>query len=111
MTFTVAQSNETAYDAKLYPNVAAVAAVYGNPDDKYSKRLASRDTSFPGQPYFLWGQPLSNAGLPGAPASGDNSSTPNTTDGNTGSNNAGKQAGCGMRLWFGGFLSLSLLLA
>ncbi|CAE6464225.1 unnamed protein product [Rhizoctonia solani] len=109
MTFTAAQSNETSYDAELYPNVAAVAAIYGDADGKYSKWLASRDASFPGQPYFLWDQPLSNAGLTGAPASGGNSNTPNTAGGNTGSNNA-KQAGCKKGfVWFSSLVTLSLL--
>ncbi|CUA74086.1 hypothetical protein RSOLAG22IIIB_10971 [Rhizoctonia solani] len=107
MTFTAAQSNETGYDAELYPNVAAVAAIYGDPDGKYSKWLAGRDTSFPGQPYFLWNQPLSNAGLSGAPSSSGNSSTPDTTSGGSGSNhNAGNRVEF---VWLGGLVTLSLL--
>lgn len=88
MTFTAAQSNETGYDAELYPNVAAVAAIYGDPDGKYSQWLAGRDTSFPGQPYFLWDQPLSNAGLTGAPTATSSAAGPDATGSNTGKNAA-----------------------
>jgi hypothetical protein len=112
MTFTASQSNETAYDSELYPNVAAVAAIYGDADGKYSKWLASRDTNFPSQPYFLWDQPLSNAGRTGAATQGGNSSTPNTSSGNTGSNNAAKQVVWGKEtVWFGSLLTISVLLA
>lgn len=88
MTFTAAQSNETGYDAELYPNVAAVAAVYGDPDGKYSQWLAGRDTSFPGQPYFLWDQPLSNAGLTGAPTGTSSAAGSGPTSSNTKKNAA-----------------------
>ncbi|CAE6405612.1 unnamed protein product [Rhizoctonia solani] len=112
MTFTASQSNETAYDPELYPNVAAVAAIYGDADGKYSKWLASRDTNFPSQPYFLWDQPLSNAGRTGAATQGGNSSTPNTSSENTGSNNAAKQVVWGKEtVWFGSLLTISVLLA
>ncbi|KAG8731901.1 hypothetical protein FRC10_001365 [Ceratobasidium sp. 414] len=67
MNFTASQSGEDGYDPELYPNVAAVGAIYGDPDGKYAKWLAGRDQSYPGQPYFLWDQPLSNSGLSGAP--------------------------------------------
>ncbi|CAE6450933.1 unnamed protein product [Rhizoctonia solani] len=110
MGFAAAQSNETGYNAELYPNVAAVAAIYGDPEGNYSKWLASRDASFPGQPYFLWDQPLSNAGLIGAPASSANSSTPNTTGGSSGSShNAGSRVEYVKGLvWWWGLLVLYL---
>ncbi|CAE7181175.1 unnamed protein product [Rhizoctonia solani] len=105
MTFTATQSGGTGYDAELYPNVVAVATIYGDTDDKYSKWLASRDTSFPGQPSFLWNQPLSNAGLSGAPSSSSNYSTPNTIGGSSGSSNyVGNRVESGKEIaWLGSF--------
>ncbi|KAG9086917.1 hypothetical protein FS749_003284 [Ceratobasidium sp. UAMH 11750] len=97
MTFTASQSNEDGYDSELYPDVAAVGAIYGDPDEKYAKWLAGRDPSFPGQPYFLWDQPLSNEGLSGAPnvsASGTASGVgPVKTGGANGAGRIGAGAG------------------
>ncbi|QRW05956.1 chondroitin AC/alginate lyase [Ceratobasidium sp. AG-Ba] len=88
MNFTATQSGEDGYDAELYPNVAAVAAHYGDPDGKYAKWLAGRDQSYPGQPYFLWDQPLTNSGLSGAPTGTASSAVPSATSANGGKNGA-----------------------
>ena len=58
MTFTASASGEAEYAAELYPNVAAVAAVYGDADGKYASYLKSADRSFASQPYFFWNQPF-----------------------------------------------------
>jgi hypothetical protein len=81
MTFTASTSNETERESDLYPHVAAVASIYGDPDGKYAQWLAGKDKSFPSQPYFLWNQPLSNAGLSGAPTSPVSANTPNDASG------------------------------
>jgi hypothetical protein len=86
MTFTASSSNETDYDDELYPNVAAIAAIYGDPDGKYAQWLAGRDQSYPGQPYFLWDQPLSNSGLSGAPSGTSSAAVPRATGSNAGKN-------------------------
>ncbi|KAG9113181.1 hypothetical protein FRC07_007810 [Ceratobasidium sp. 392] len=96
MNFTADQSNEQGYDAELYPNVAAVAAIYGDPDGKYAQWLAGRDQSYPGQPYFLWDQPLSNSGLSGAPTQTGSAGSPGPTKA-AGSNGAVRaEIGVGM---------------
>jgi len=58
MTFSAADSNEASYAPELYPSIAAVAAIYGDPDNKYSEFLRNADVSYWQQPYFLWNQPL-----------------------------------------------------
>ncbi|KAG9100111.1 hypothetical protein FRC06_004513 [Ceratobasidium sp. 370] len=106
MNFTASQSGEDGYDPELYPNVAAVGAIYGDPDGKYAKWLAGRDPSYPGQPYFLWDQPLSNSGLSGAPnvsASGTASGAgPVKTGGANGASRV--EMGVGMVVAFGAAL-------
>jgi hypothetical protein len=47
---TVQPGDETANE--LYPNVAAVAATYGDPDGKNAAFLANADKTYPAQPYF-----------------------------------------------------------
>lgn len=85
MTFNASSSNEDGYDAELYPNVAAVAAVYGDPDGKYAQWLAGRDNTFPSQPYFLWDQPLSNAGLSAPSSTSTAGASPSGVGSNTSS--------------------------
>jgi hypothetical protein len=60
---TVSPGSEEADE--LYPNVAAVAAEYGDPTGKYAAFLKahSNGTTYIAQPYFLWNQPLSDSGL------------------------------------------------
>lgn len=47
---------------ELLPNVAAVGAIYGDPDGKFVGFLAHADEAYPAEPYFLWNQPLSDNG-------------------------------------------------
>jgi len=54
---------EIRYSGELYPNVAAVAAVYGDPGGRYAAFLKSKDARYPLEAYFLWDQPLSDSGL------------------------------------------------
>jgi hypothetical protein len=55
--------SELAYTQELYPDVAAVGAVYGDPGGKYAAFLKSKDGSYPAQPYFLWNQPFWDSGI------------------------------------------------
>lgn len=48
---------------ELYPSVAAIASVYGDPDGKYAEFLKGVDLAYPAEPYFFWDQPLSDLGL------------------------------------------------
>ena len=70
--------------AELYPNVAAVGAIYGDPSGTYAGFLARVDEPYPADPFFLWNQPLSDSGwVSRNPNFGDTgSNTP--TNGNTG---------------------------
>ena len=68
-TMTVPPGNDTANE--LYPNVAAVAAEYGDPNGKYAAFLANADNTYPAQPYFFWDQPFWDSNLAAAtPTSG-----------------------------------------
>jgi len=61
---TVPPGQDTADE--LYPDIAAIAATYGDPDGKYAAFLANGDNQYPAQPYFLWDQPLSDSNLAAA---------------------------------------------
>ncbi|KAA1474643.1 chondroitin AC/alginate lyase [Dentipellis sp. KUC8613] len=58
---TIPANDEPA--SELFPNVAAVASVYGDPDGKYAKFLAGKEDDYPAEPWFFWLQPLSDSGL------------------------------------------------
>lgn len=103
MTIDASSSNETLYANELYPNVAAVATIYGDPSGKYAKYLAkfvcfqqlhrvmelmescSADPTYPTQPYFAYNL-LSASGL----VQPDGSPLPNTTSKNEGSRHGGE---------------------
>ncbi|KAF9001208.1 chondroitin AC/alginate lyase [Cyathus striatus] len=57
MGISASTSNETDYASELYPSVAAVAAVYSDPDGKYLTFLQGAEPDFAEDPYFLWDQP------------------------------------------------------
>ncbi|KAF9459037.1 chondroitin AC/alginate lyase [Collybia nuda] len=62
LDFAMAQSPKDEDAAELYPVIASVAAVYGDPEGKYAAFLAKASPNYPGDPYFLWSQPLSDSG-------------------------------------------------
>lgn len=88
MTF---QPNVTEGDGpiwELYPSIAAVAAHFGDPDNKYANFMAEADNTYPSQPYFFFNQNFSDSGLAAAkPKSG----SPNSQ-----ANGASKLLSCGM---------------
>ncbi|KAF4602991.1 hypothetical protein EYR38_003395 [Pleurotus pulmonarius] len=63
ITFKASASKEDAYASELNPNVAAVAAEYGDPDGKYAAYLKVNEPDYPAEAWFLWNQPLSDSGL------------------------------------------------
>lgn len=66
--------------SELYPNVAAIGAIYGDPDGKYAGFLAHLDEDYPAEPHFLWNQPLSDNGwVSRHPNYGGNTSPGNST--------------------------------
>lgn len=58
LTLNAATSNEEKYVQELYPNVAAVGAVYGDADGKYVAFLEAGEPAFMGEAYILWNQPF-----------------------------------------------------
>lgn len=59
-----AGSDEQAYAAELYPNIAAVAAIYGDPSNKYTGFLVkATEAGYIKDASFFWNQPLSDSGL------------------------------------------------
>ncbi|KAJ7450854.1 chondroitin AC/alginate lyase [Mycena latifolia] len=80
MTTNPAATSETNVTAEIYPNVAAVAATYGDPTGKYVNFLQSSGFPYAQDASFLWDQPLAG-GSPsanGASSSGS-SNSPATT--------------------------------
>ncbi|KAG5635945.1 hypothetical protein H0H81_009594 [Sphagnurus paluster] len=55
---SAAATKETTYTTELYPSIAAVASVYGDPEGKYASFLANGVPGFALDAYFLWNQPL-----------------------------------------------------
>ncbi|CAK5283568.1 unnamed protein product [Mycena citricolor] len=83
MTTNPNATNENNVTAELYPNIAAVASVYGDPTGKYVGFLKSTGFPYTDDADFLWDQPLavsssssSNSGSKTAP-SGMSGSLPN----------------------------------
>ena len=72
-------SSETAYAAELYPNIAAVAAKYGDPDGKYAAFLAKAEGSaYVADANFYWNQPFSDSGFDTTSASSASGSATST---------------------------------
>ncbi|KAJ6537220.1 chondroitin AC/alginate lyase [Mycena vulgaris] len=66
---------------EIYPNIAAIASVYGDPDGKYVKFLNASGFSYADDATFLWDQPL---------AGGDLLVSTNTTSGGGSDGKSGK---------------------
>lgn len=47
---------------ELYPNIGAIAAIYGDPEGKYVAFLKTVYMSFAIEPWFYWNQPLGDGG-------------------------------------------------
>ncbi|KAL0945911.1 hypothetical protein HGRIS_012194 [Hohenbuehelia grisea] len=69
-------SDEDSYAAELYPNVAAVAAEYGDDSGKYANYLKEKEPEYPAEAWFLWNQPLSDSGLSASASLTGGSSAP-----------------------------------
>lgn len=57
-------SSETSAAAELYPEVAAVASKYGDPNNTYTRWLATKEGTgaYVSDATFFWDQPLSDSG-------------------------------------------------
>ncbi|KAF7303640.1 Chondroitin AC/alginate lyase [Mycena indigotica] len=57
MTVNPAKTQETNVTVEIYPNVAAVAATYGDPSGKYSKFLSSSGFPYMDDAFWVWDHP------------------------------------------------------
>jgi hypothetical protein len=57
MTFSASIRGEEKYVRELYPNIAAVASVYGDADGKYLNFLKKAYPGFMAEPFIFWNQP------------------------------------------------------
>ncbi|KAF8179734.1 alginate lyase-domain-containing protein [Mycena galopus ATCC 62051] len=58
MTVNPAATTEQNVTAEIYPNVAAVASAYGDPDGQYTRFLNASGFAYADDATFLWDQPL-----------------------------------------------------
>ncbi|KAJ7108349.1 chondroitin AC/alginate lyase [Mycena crocata] len=63
MTTKASAKNEVNVTAELYPNIAAVAATYGDSKGKYVKFLNASGFPYAQDASFLWDQPLAGGSL------------------------------------------------
>ena len=80
MTTNPSSTGEQDVTAEIYPNVAAIASVYGDPDGKYGKFLNSSGFPYADEPTFLWDQPL---------AGGDTAGSSTNSSSNSGGGHSG----------------------
>jgi len=62
------------FASELFPQVASVAAVYGDPEGKYAAYLLGQDSSYINRNWYFWDQPLGDSGL--TPSIGTGAATP-----------------------------------
>ncbi|KAJ7130403.1 alginate lyase-domain-containing protein [Mycena epipterygia] len=93
MTMTVDpnKSGEGDAVAEIFPNIAAVASTYGDPDGKYVQFLKARFPEYASDADFLWDQPLAGGSV--AAVSASNSTKNGTTGTDTGTSAASVQSG------------------
>lgn len=83
MSINTSESDETLYAQELYPSVAAVASVYGDPHGTYAAFLNQEEPAYDEEPYFLWDQPLAPSNIVAT-----NTSSSNGNKNGSGSNGA-----------------------
>ncbi|QRV79293.1 alginate lyase [Ceratobasidium sp. AG-Ba] len=82
--------------SELFPQIAAVAVKFGDPDGKYAAWLASKDQQYPARLWFFWDQPLSDSGLAaGLVAQGGSNDDGGPTDGEPDDDNTTGGTGSG----------------
>jgi hypothetical protein len=87
MTISPSTSQEDDHAAELYPNVAAVASVYGDPDGKYAAFLDQKEPQFVREAFYLWNQPFAvREGLSAAAPAASNNTNPNNNASNSKTN-------------------------
>ncbi|KAF7354072.1 Chondroitin AC/alginate lyase [Mycena venus] len=91
MTVNPATTGEQDVTAEIYPNIAAVASVYGDPDGKYVKFLNATGFPYADDATFLWDQPLAGGTL----ATTNSTSTGGSGGGSGGGKSGGRSTGVG----------------
>ncbi|KAJ7507000.1 chondroitin AC/alginate lyase [Mycena galericulata] len=81
MTVNPSTTSEKNVTEEIYPNVAAVAATYGDPQGKYVQFLNSSGFPYAEDASFLWDQPLAG-GVPRAASSNADPGTSNPASAN-----------------------------
>ncbi|EAU83852.2 hypothetical protein CC1G_09521 [Coprinopsis cinerea okayama7 len=100
MTHSASSSGESQYAAELYPIVAAVASVYGDPDGQYLNFLQENDEGFYAEPYFLWNSGEWTSDVTSTARPGGPKPTSRKTQGSPSvDEDAGSADGRGVRLW------------
>ena len=114
MRFKASETQEDRYEIELHPNVAAVAAEYGDADGRYLQYLtAFENGSFIEQPYVLWNQPFAvgvKAGFTTATGGKSNSSSDKATGTKNNTSGAIQSAAATALFYFAGFVAAGLLL-
>lgn len=88
---TISPTGEEDYTLELFPPLAAVASVYGDPDGKYAAWLKSKDATYPSNAWYMLSPGLSDSGLT-MPSPTTSTGSPASTGG-AGSNNNNGAAG------------------
>ncbi|CCO33990.1 hypothetical protein BN14_08081 [Rhizoctonia solani AG-1 IB] len=104
---TLPATGEEDYTKELFPPLAAIASVYGDPDGKYAAFLKEKDPNYPGSGYYLIAPGLSDSGLK-PPASVINSTTGGT--GGSGSSSGNNSNGA-MKMGASGVMGVLVALA
>ncbi|KAJ7883727.1 chondroitin AC/alginate lyase [Mycena olivaceomarginata] len=76
MTIDPAASGERAVVAEIYPNIAAIASVYGDPNGDYVKFLTATGFAYADDPTFMWDQPLAGGDPVSSPNNSSSGSSP-----------------------------------
>jgi len=87
MTIPASKSGEDSYVAELFPNVADVATIYGDPQGKYIAFLNASEPGYAADAYFLWDQPLPGGEQESANISKNSNSNGGTTVGGSNKSN------------------------
>ncbi|KAK7042641.1 chondroitin AC/alginate lyase [Favolaschia claudopus] len=76
MTTESSASKESNVTAEIYPNVAAIMSIYGDPQKKYLNFLKSSGFPYTTDASYLWDQPAVNAGAKNAANNGAGATSP-----------------------------------
>jgi len=112
MRFKASETSEDRYETELHPNVAAVAAEYGDANGRYLEYLtAYQNGSFIEQPYVLWNQPFAVGVKSGFTANiKSNSSSDKATGRKSDTSAASQSAAASILFYFASIVAAGLLM-